>query len=92
MLITFTTEEGQLVIRAEDLRWIEDRPNYNTLDPDQPYSLLTWLSHDTTQHRIVLGTATDNASRIVAEEAKLIAAYEAAQRIAQPKARKAVNR
>lgn len=83
MLITFTTKDGALVIRGEDLRRIEDRPGYDSSEPDRPYSLVTWLEHDAMVHGIVQSTAEENLARIIEQEYKAIADYEAAQRRAQ---------
>ena len=80
MLITFTTEHGNLVIRADDLRRIEDRPGFDTSNPDKSFSMVGWVEHDKVHHDIILGTAAENLARIVEQEAKVIAAYEAEQR------------
>lgn len=76
MLITFTTEHGNLIIRSEDLRRLEDEAG--------PRCRVEWAPTGAGLHfQYVTGTALDNYARIMQEEAKLIAAYEAAQRMAQ---------
>lgn len=72
MLITFTTEHGNLVIRAEDLRRLEDGPEQRCV--------VGWVEHETVHHSPIGGTAAENLARIVEQEAKVIAAYEEAQR------------
>ena len=72
MLITFTTEKGHLVIRAEDLRRLEDGPEGGCV--------VGWVEHETVHHSPVLGTAAENQARIVQQEVEVIAAYEAKQR------------
>ena len=74
MLITFATEQGNLVIRAEDLRRLEDQGGG---------TLVTWLEHCEMIHATIQGTAAENQARIVAQETAVIAAYEEAQRRAQ---------
>lgn len=68
MLITFTTEHGQLVIRSEDLRRIEDRAREGCR--------IAWVEGDELMISGILGTAQENHDRIVMEEARAIAAYE----------------
>jgi hypothetical protein len=84
MLITFTTEHGALIIRSEDLRRLEDAAGGGCV--------VGWIEHDTVYHSPVGGTASENAARIVAEEAKLIAAYEAAQQQERDRVRFPVTR
>lgn len=74
MLITFTTEHGNLVIRAEDLRRLED---------SAAGCFVCWVEHNDLFQRAVDGTAAENQARIVAQETAVIAAYEEAQRRAQ---------
>ena len=66
MLATFTTKEGLLVIRSEDLRRIEDMSNG---------CAITYLIGDESIARPVLGTAQENLNRITADEARQLAAY-----------------
>ena len=70
MLITFTTDVGTLVIRSEDLRRIED---------GKVGCLLGWIENDMIKYAPIQGTALENLDRIVAAEARLIAAYEEMQ-------------
>ena len=72
MLITFTTEHGNLVIRGEDLRRLEDGP--------EQQCIIGWVEHETVHHSPVNGTAAENLARIVQQEAQVVAAYEEAQR------------
>lgn len=74
MLITFTTEYGTLVIRAEDLRRLEDAAEGCTLG---------WVEEGQRCYAPIQGTAAENQARIVAQETAVIAAYEEAQRRAQ---------
>ena len=74
MLATFTTKEGLLVIRAEDLRRIQDQPIG---------CMITWIEADEACSQIVLGTAQENLDHIIAAEVQQLAAYEAMQRRAQ---------
>jgi hypothetical protein len=80
MLITFTTEYGNLVIRAEDLRRLEDKPGYDTTEPDRAHTAVCWLEHTEMHFAVVHGTAAENHARIIRQEAEIIRAYEAAQR------------
>jgi len=66
MLATFTTKEGLLVIRSEDLRRIQDRPIGCTI---------TWIEADEACSCTVLGTAQENLDRITTDEARQLAAY-----------------
>ena len=88
MLITFTTEHGNLIIRGEDLRRLEDGP--------EGQCVVGWTEGETRlmNYAPIQGTASENAARIVAQEAQVIAVYEEAQRQAerQTKARTAVKR
>ena len=83
MLITFTTEHGHLVIRAEDLRRLEDGP---------AGCLVAWQEHNSVQSAPVVGTAAENQARIVAQETAVIAAYEEAQRRERDRERFPVTR
>lgn len=71
MLITFTTEHGNLIIRGEDLRRLED-----VLDG----CMICFVEEGQRTYTTVHGTASENAARIVAQEAQVIAVYEEAQR------------
>lgn len=66
MLSTFTTKDGLLVIRSEDLRRIEDRAHG---------CAITYLVGDEPISGVVLGTAQENLDRITADEARQLAAY-----------------
>lgn len=79
MLITFTTEHGDLVIRAEDLRRLQDVRN--EAEPSQPPKCwIDWVQHDRIFTEVITGTAAENRDRIVQQEAQVITAYEEAQR------------
>lgn len=78
MLITFTTKQGVLVIRAEDLRSIEDRIDGCSIAWETPTGVI--------QTRTITGTAAENHARIVVQETQAIAAYETASRRAQQQA------
>lgn len=73
MLTTFTTEHGLLVIRAEDLRRIQDMGK-------EGKCTITWIEGDEPHGRDILGTAQENLDRILEAETKALATYEAMQR------------
>ena len=68
MLCTFTTEDGGLVIRSDDIRAISDGPQ-NTL--------LRWDVCGEERFCFITGTALENRDRIQQEELDLIARVEA---------------
>ena len=68
MLATFTTKEGLLVIRSEDLRRIQDRA-------DGHPCIAAWIEGDEVLTMSILGTAQENLDRIVTAEAQQFAAY-----------------
>ncbi len=74
MLSTFTTKDGLLVIRSEDLRRIEDRGGG---------CLITFLIGNEQMDRPILGTAQENLDRISAEERAALATYTEMQARAQ---------
>lgn len=89
MLITFTTEHGLLVIRADDLRRIEDvqRTEWKVGEKDPIYTtvcIVEWTPNGTELcHADITGTAQENLDRVLVAESKAIAAYEDMQRRAQ---------
>ena len=69
MLCTFTTKEGSLCIRSEDIRALEDLKEGNTL--------LVWdICGKQTDH-VIIGSAVENRDRVELEELDLIARVEA---------------
>ena len=68
MLCTFTTERGNLIIRSEDIRAIEDGGAETTL---------TFMVGDAPNTETIAGTAIENRDRIQHEELELIARVEA---------------
>ena len=68
MLCTFTTDYGALVVRSDDIRAIEDRPNG---------TILVWMVGSDFNDRMIIGTAAENRGRIQREELDLIAQVEA---------------
>jgi hypothetical protein len=83
MLITFTTKHGALVIRSEDLRSIEDVGG--EMLGDGGGCVIGWVNDVTGagHERLVDGTATENRDRILADETRMIAAYEELQQRAR---------
>ncbi len=69
MLCTFTTRDGMVIIRSDDIRLIEDGAS-NSAE-------LIWLMGDELTTRTIQGTATENRDRIQQEELDLIARVEA---------------
>lgn len=69
MLCTFTTKDGALVIRSDDIRAISDGKDGSTL--------LRWDVCGTELNCFILGTAAENRDRIQREELDLIAHVEA---------------
>lgn len=64
MLCTFTTEKGNLIVRSDDIRSIEDLGNGECH--------LTWAIGAEWFHREITGTALENRDRIQQEELDLI--------------------
>ncbi len=69
MLCTFTTGNGLLIIRSDDIRMIEDGAT-GTAE-------LIWKIGDENTSRTITGTAAENRDRIQHEELELIARVEA---------------
>jgi hypothetical protein len=67
MLCTFTTKDGALVIRSDDIRSISDSSRG---------TLLLWVIGDAIHDRLIEGTASENRDRIQQEELDLIAKVE----------------
>ena len=64
MLCTFTTGHGSLIIRSDDIRAIEDRPNG---------AILVWVTAGELFNTAdITGTALENRDRIQQEELDLI--------------------
>lgn len=82
MLTTFTTKDGLLVIRAEDLRRIEDVPAapWNGAAPAHACEVEWAPTGQELICRFVLGTAQENLDRIVAEEMKILATHQDMQK------------
>jgi len=75
MLCTFTTEQGALIIRSDDIRSIEDvSPGENFVGD---WALLRWMIGDQVFKIGIKGTAIENRDRIQHEELELIARVEA---------------
>lgn len=68
MLCTFTTEDGGLIVRSEDIRVLEDA--------GKERSRLIFTVGDDSLMRIITGTAVENRDRIQQEELDLIARIE----------------
>jgi hypothetical protein len=68
MLCTFTTEDGTLVIRSDDIRVIENA------GPER--ARLIFMDGDDRLMRIISGTAAENRDRIQQEELDLIGRVE----------------
>jgi hypothetical protein len=71
MFCTFTTENGALIIRSEDLRSIADRVDG---------CAVMYVVADQVYSAAIAGTATENLARLRAEE---LAAIEQAQKLQQ---------
>lgn len=65
MLCTFTTKDGALIIRSDDIKSIED-----SVSP--PGCVLIWQVGAVVDSRAILGTALENRDRIQQEELDLI--------------------
>jgi hypothetical protein len=68
MLCTFTTKDGVLIVRSDDIRSICD---------GEQGSLLVWAAGDGLASRTILGTAAENRDRIQQEELNAIGRIEA---------------
>lgn len=68
MLCTFTTEQGTLIVRSDDIRRLED---------DGPSTQLVWMEGELRCEQWILGTAAENAARIQQEELDMIGRVEA---------------
>lgn len=68
MLCTFTTKDGDLIVRSDDIRAIIDEPTGTRL---------VWDVCGTFTEHIILSTASENRDRIQREELDLIARVEA---------------
>jgi hypothetical protein len=77
MFCTFTTEQGALIIRSEDIRSLTDRVDG---------CAVMWVIGDQVYNSHVQGTAQENLDRLRDEEIK---ALDAAQRLQQRAADKA---
>lgn len=75
MLCTFTTKDGTLIIRSDDIRAIEDGADGT--------ACLAWLSGDQIEVRTILGSAAENAARIQQEELDTISRVEEHHHVAQ---------
>jgi hypothetical protein len=63
MLCTFTTKDGALIVRSDDIRRIADH---------ETHTLLAWIEGELICTARVLGTAIENRDRIQQEELDLI--------------------
>lgn len=68
MLCTFTTKDGTLIIRSDDIREICDDPKDGTY--------LRWEAGGALHLATISGTASENRDRIQQEELDLIARIE----------------
>jgi len=69
MLCTFTTKDGALIVRSDDIRLIQDH------SVDQ--SRLHWMDGPELNNAFITGTAIENRDRIQQEELDMIAKVEA---------------
>lgn len=67
MLCTFTTEQGNLVIRSDDIRSIYDH---------EGHARLAYMMGDAIYYAAVVGTAAENRDRLSQEEFDLMAKIE----------------
>lgn len=78
MFCTFTTKDGTLVVRTQDIRRIEDRRKSD--DSNTTECLVEWVRDDGVRDdRVIAGTAAENLARLVAEDQAKSAAYAQAQ-------------
>jgi len=75
MLCTFTIYDGNLGIRSDDIRQIED---FIPTDPtmEGAWSLLRWVIGDEIYKIAVRGTAAENRDRLSQDELDLMARIE----------------
>lgn len=85
MFSTFTTKDGTLILRTQDVRRLEDRPHN---DGESSTCVVVWVENEHSLEplcRDVLGTARENLDRLKAEElAAVKAAHEFERQLQQP--------
>ena len=88
MFCTFTTKDGVLILRTQDVRRLEDRPHN---DGESSMCVVVWVENEHSLeplYRDVLGTARENLDRPRAEEhAAVKAAHEFERQLQQPATR-----
>jgi hypothetical protein len=67
MLCTFTTKEGTLIVRSDDIKRIADQ---------ETHTLLAWLEGELICTARITGTAAENRDRILQEELDQIGTVE----------------
>jgi hypothetical protein len=82
MLSTFTTSDGTLIIRTQDIRRIEDAPEETTL---------AYWEEGHMVYRPIQGTARENLDRLKQEELDEIAAATARQLALQAQQQRVQN-
>lgn len=78
MLCTFTIKAGNLVVRSDDIRQIEDLSPIEHANSglEGAWSLLRWVIGDEIYKIVVKGTAAENRDRLSQDELDLMARIE----------------